>query len=169
MGTIKMSCEQKYVKDKEDLKQLRKQVEESAKHVPGDSLPELVIKTITEHLPVPFWIKDKRGAYLFVNRTWEKEFGAKLENILYLVDEQIWQNIEEARHYRENDKWVLESREELITVEVVSDKKTRYPVDWVVRKFPIYWKGKGDEPVKVGGFAIKLVTLRNVKAIKDLL
>lgn len=164
-----MTCEQRYIKDKKDLQELREQIEKSAKHVPDENLPGLIIRTIIEHLPVPFWIKDKKGAYLFVNKEFEEEFGTKLDNIKYLVDEQIWKNAEQAKHYRENDKHVLKTGKELITIEVVSDRKTKFPVEWVVKKFPIWWEGKGNEPVKVGGFAIKLVTLKNHKNLKDVL
>lgn len=161
--------EQRYIKDKKDLEEIRNCIESSQSHIPRESIPGLIIRTITEYLPVPFWVKDSHGAYLYVNNQWEYEFGARLEDVLYLVDEQIWKNSGQAISYRENDKKVLASGQELITVEVVGDGCFGDGTcggdgeEWVVRKFPIYWKEKSDLPVKVGGFAIRLVVLDDIK------
>ncbi len=95
------------------------------------------------------FIKDHDGRYLFVNSTWEKIFGRKLESIMGLKDDDLFPQAA-AQNYRASDAKLLAEKKPLQVVETVYHGEE--PRSYFVNKFLIPGDRDGEE--LVGGVAI---------------
>lgn len=73
------------------------------------------IKTLTENIPFPIWLKDIEGNYLLVNKSYEEFYGVKLEEIKGLKPLNLLQknNIfspEETENLRAEDEKILKEK-----------------------------------------------------------
>lgn len=64
------------------------------------------MKVLIDNLPFTAWAKDKYGKYIYVNKTYEKERGLIIDDIIGKTDFQIWP-LDLARQFREEDNEVM--------------------------------------------------------------
>ncbi|MGV3756420.1 MAG: PAS domain S-box protein [Verrucomicrobiota bacterium] len=95
------------------------------------------------------FIKDHEGRYLFVNSTWEKIFGHKLESILGLKDDDLFPKAA-AQSFRASDAKLLKEKKPIQVVETIYHGEE--PRSYFVNKFLIPGDRDGEE--LVGGVAI---------------
>jgi PAS domain S-box-containing protein len=104
------------------------------------------------HLPGAAWIKDVQGHYVYANKVAEKIFNTTLGELLGRTDDQIFP-ADTAGQFRENDRHVIESGQNLQTIETLlqDDGVLHHSV---VSKFPIF--DRNGALTMVGGVAIDI-------------
>lgn len=113
-----------------------------------------LIGAIDNDLPVPFWLKDKKGRMLYFNKHYESTFltplGYEASDYLNNYDTAVWPK-DVAQAFKINDLKAMQSETPLITTERVPNGHGQSEI-WTVIK---YKRKVGQTVVGVGGFAIK--------------
>ena len=118
-------------------------------------------RSFMDNSPIVAFSKDAQGRMTYANRTWEKNFGFKVELERGITDFD-WLPLDVAVAIRENDLLVLGENRVLQTIEQVPTPANPR-CEWLVFKFPI---GTGDD-VRLGGVALDLTELRRAEKLKD--
>ena len=62
-------------------------------------------------LPFPAWIKDLNGRYIEANKLFLKLENIKNNSVIGFTDDEIWNDEDTIKHYKEYDKQVLGIKE----------------------------------------------------------
>ena len=132
------------------------QVRELEDHVRDLKTTLSTMEALHLDLPLPQWVKDKKGRVISMNKAFEDIFllpiGKTLEDYIGYTDTEVWGE-EIGSEYAENDLEVLRKRRAIHNVETVLTKsgKKKY---WYTFKYPI-WQNRSI--IGVGGIAYKAV------------
>lgn len=105
------------------------------------------------------FIKDDESRYIFVNSTWEKVFGRKLESVMGLKDAELFPQIS-ARIYEGSDAALREKKAPIQVLETIYHGSE--PREYLVSKFLIPGERGGEE--LVGGVAVDVTAGRAAEA-----
>ncbi|MBI5618305.1 MAG: PAS domain-containing protein [Gammaproteobacteria bacterium] len=90
-------------------------------------------RAFMDNAPAVAWIKDGQGRYVYVNGTWERTFGMRLDDVRGKTDLEVWPGPLGAT-FAESDRAVLrEGRTLLVTQEVTLPGQPR--TWWLTSKF----------------------------------
>ncbi len=120
-------------------------------------------KTFMNNSPTVAFIRDDRHRYTFINKTFEKRFRVKAENLLGKTDFE-WLSEAAARESQRTNKKVINNGEIVKLTEKVI-KKDGSEDYWLLVKFPIVNPGGKNY---VGGMAIDVTESKNLeKELKE--
>ncbi|MES2644231.1 MAG: PAS domain S-box protein [Myxococcota bacterium] len=121
------------------------------------------LATILENLPAVVFMKDTRGRYSVVNRSFEVFVGRGREEILGRTDEELF-SAEIAERFKREDGKVFATRS-VVEVEQMIPRDDR-PHTFLVSKFPLI--GPDGVPRSVGGVASDITEIhRLTRAVQD--
>jgi PAS domain S-box-containing protein len=116
---------------------------------------EELFRLFMDYSPTTAWLKDEQGRYLYINKTYEKRFGLKLQEQLGKTDAELW-TPEIAQAYRRNDFAVLAAGHPLeFSEETINPDGSR--CCWIVCKFPFRDKS---EKLFLGGLGLEITSLK---------
>ncbi len=119
-------------------------------------------ETFMDHSPVVAFIKDDEGRYLYVNRTFEQEFGVSFEGVLQGRTDSSWLPDEIASLVAENDRSVVTTGRPTKMLEVVPSRDGRHSRQWLVLKFPIRTSGG---KTLIGGVGMDMTKQKRVESL----
>jgi len=105
-------------------------------------------------------IKDEEGRYIYVNRAWESNYGAKLPDVAGKSSFEIWPG-ETAKKIFENDRAAL-SAGHLLEFEVVLPAPDGGSRSWLTYKFPVM-DSSGRR--LLGGMSIDITEIRQAERL----
>lgn len=114
-----------------------------------------------DHSPTAAWVKDEEGRYVYLNRTYEENFGAKLEEWKGKCDKDFWP-AETVEIFRKNDIAALAGDHAVEAVEIVENVNGE-SLHLLVSKFPF---SDADGKRYVGGMGLDIS--QRIKAEKEL-
>jgi PAS domain S-box-containing protein len=121
------------------------------------------LATILENLPAVVFMKDTRGRYSVVNRSFEAFVGRGRQDILGRTDEEIF-SAEIAERFKREDSEVFATRS-VVEVEQIIPQDGR-PHTFLVSKFPLI--GPDGVPRSVGGVASDITEIHRLTlAVQD--
>ncbi|HUO61506.1 MAG TPA: ATP-binding protein [Candidatus Acidoferrales bacterium] len=92
-------------------------------------------RSFMDNSPTIAWVKNERGEYIYVSKTFERRFGVRSEEWHGKADAELFSE-EDARHFRENDLAVLETGRPIEVVEEATNPDGSKSL-WLNTKFPI--------------------------------
>jgi len=111
-----------------------------------------------DHSPAIAWMKDGQGHYVYMNESYLKQLGVRLEDRLGKTDYEVYPR-ETAEQFRENDKAALAAGHSIEFAEesIRPDGKTCF---WLAYKFP-FREASGQ--LFVGGIAVDIAEQKTLE------
>jgi len=111
-----------------------------------------MMSSLLNNSPVPAFLKDHQGKYLFVNRNYAERVGLSQEEVVGLTDYEIVAEPETAGRFQSNDDLVFENKEVMSEESTITVASGVY--SFITLKFPVF-NDKG-EVYAVGGVAFDI-------------
>lgn len=113
-----------------------------------------------DNSPAIAWIKDERGRYVYLSRTYEDRFGVLLEDWRGKTDADLWP-AEIAETFRRSDRAVLDARRAIeVEEETINPDGSR--CYWLNSKFPF---SDADGHRYVGGIGIDVTARKRAESV----
>lgn len=117
-----------------------------------------LLSALVDNSPVIMWLKDDRGRYIYLNRSYEKRFSIKLEDYLGHTDFDFSPR-DAASRYQHTDLKVLNDGQPVEEVEI-APAPTGNEHFWWVMKFPVM-NAAGER--FIGGVAVDITERKRVE------
>jgi PAS domain S-box-containing protein len=115
-------------------------------------------RAFMDHSPAVAWMKDDQGRHVYVNHTYEKRFGVRLQDLLGKTDHELWPK-EIADEFWKNDQFVLAGENSIeVTEETTDNLGSR--CFWSILKFH-FQDDVGNR--YVGGTGIEITDLKKAE------
>ncbi|MEY5011852.1 MAG: hypothetical protein RLZZ253_2991, partial [Verrucomicrobiota bacterium] len=119
-------------------------------------------QTFMDNSPVVAFIKDAEGRYLYVNRTFEQEFGVSFEVTLQGQTDASWLPEEIADLVAENDRTVVTRGSPARMLEVVPSRDGKTSTQWLLMKFPMR---TSEGEILIGGVGVDMTKQKRVESL----
>ncbi len=119
-------------------------------------------QTFMDNSPVVAFIKDAEGRYLYVNRTFEQEFGVSFEGTLQGQTDASWLPQEIADLVADNDRTVVTRGSPARMLEVVPSRDGKTSTQWLLMKFPMR-TSVGE--ILIGGVGVDMTKQKRVESL----
>ncbi len=119
-------------------------------------------QTFMDNSPVVAFIKDAEGRYLYVNRTFEQEFGVSFEGTLQGQTDASWLPEEIADLVAENDRTVVTRGSPARMLEVVPSRDGKTSTQWLLMKFPMR---TSEGEILIGGVGVDMTKQKRVESL----
>lgn len=118
-----------------------------------------MMSSLLDNSPVPAFLKDRQGRYLFVNRNYAERVNLSQEEVVGLTDFDIVAEPETAERFQSNDALVLQNQEVIAEESTFTVASGEY--SFITVKFPVI--NKKGEVYAVGGVAFDITERKQME------